>query len=104
MVRNILDKIHLQKYFFVINAYLLKEIEVSEFETIFLKLRREDSYWLSSSFNNEIGSTMDSIFLDIDQFSPDELYDPDDKYNINEKELKERLKDKISILKAFLKK
>jgi hypothetical protein len=41
---------------------------------------------------------MDSIFLDVDECNPDELYDPNDKFNISEQELKSRLGNKLSAL------
>ncbi|WP_081479994.1 colicin immunity domain-containing protein [Solitalea canadensis] len=45
---------------------------------------------------------MDSIFLDIDEYNPEELFDLNDKFNINENVLRERLRDKLSILNRLL--
>jgi len=97
-----LDKINLQKYVYLISVFLSNEITTSYFVEHFLQIRREDTYWLTSSFDDEVNSIMDAIFLDIDEYNPDELYDPDDKFNINESELKNRLMDKLSVLSKLI--
>ena len=104
MVKKIklLDKIHLQKYVYLISSFLSNKIDVSTFENFFILLRREDSYWLTSSFDEAIGKIMDSIFLDIDEYNPDELYNASDRFNINENELRKRLQDKISLLNKYM--
>jgi hypothetical protein len=104
MVREIklLDKIHLQKYMYLITAFLSREISPVVFEEFFVRIRREDSYWLSGSFDEEIGRILDSLFLDVDEFNVEELYDPNDKFNIDEKELRERVGDKLLVLNSIL--
>ncbi len=97
-----LDKINLQKYVYLINVFLSNEITASYFVEYFLQIRREDTYWLTSSFDDEVNRIMDAIFLDIDEYNPDELYDPDDKFNINESELRSRLMDKLSVLSKLI--
>ena len=103
MVKEIklLDKIHLQKYIYLITSFLSDKIQASAFEEFFILIRRDDSYWLSSSFDDAIGRTLDPIFLDVDEYNPDELYDPNDQFNINENELRKRLTDKLSVLNSF---
>jgi hypothetical protein len=64
----------------------------------FIQVRREDTYWMNSKFSLEVSRIMDSIFLDVDECNPDELYDPNDKFNISEQELKSRLGNKLSAL------
>ena len=104
MVNSIkfLDKINLQKYIYLISSFLSKKITASAFVEYFLQIRREDNYWLTSSFNDEINHIMDAIFLDIDEYNPEELYDPDDKFNINESELKKRLENKLLALNRLI--
>lgn len=104
MVNNVklLDKINLQKYIYLISVFLSKDISTSTFVEYFLQIRREDEYWLTSKFDEEISNIMDSIFLDIDEYNPEELFDPYDKFNIDESELKLRLESKLSSIKALI--
>lgn len=97
-----LDKINLQKYIYLISVFLSNKITDTVFVEYFLQIRREDTYWLTSSFDEEINNIMDEIFLDVDEYNPEELYDPDDKFNINEDELKRRLGDKLSLLNKLI--
>ncbi|MEN5377912.1 colicin immunity domain-containing protein [Sphingobacterium kitahiroshimense] len=99
---KLLDKINFQKYIYLIDVFLSNEITVSCFLQHFLQTRREDNYWLTSSFDDEVNSIMDSIFLDIDEYNPEELYDPSDGFNINEEELRIRLDNKVSLLKKLI--
>jgi hypothetical protein len=98
--KEIIDRMHLQKYIFLIGSFLQKKIDVASFEKIFLKVRHEDSYWMSGLFEEKTNRTLDSIFLDIDEFNPDELYDPSDVFNINESELRDRLTNKMFLLES----
>lgn len=104
MVNDIkfLDKINLQKYIYLINAFLANKIDASFFVEYFLQIRRDDTYWLTSSFDDEVNHIMDAIFLDIDEYNPDELYDPNDKFNINEDDLRIRLSEKLSLLNRLI--
>lgn len=99
---KLLDKINLQKYIYLISVYLSNKITASIFVDHFLQIRRGDSYWLTSSFHDEVNLIMDSIFLDIDEYNPEELYNPNDKFNINENELRERLRSKLSLLNGLI--
>lgn len=98
---SFLDKVHLQKYLFIVNSYLDNSITVSDFVEIFLDIRREDNYWLKSSFDVRVNKILDSMFLDIDEFTPPELFDPADKFNIDENELRQRLNTAVSALVAL---
>lgn len=100
---KILDKINLQKYIYMISIFLSGEISASVFLECFLQIRREDKYWMISSFDEKINRIMDSIFLDLDEYNPEEFYDPNDQFNINEDELKTRLGVKVSILNELIK-
>jgi hypothetical protein len=93
-----LDKINLQKYLDLIGSFLANEITANIFVEDFLRIRRDDVYWMTSSFDEEINQVMDAIFLNVDEYNPDGLYDPDDKFNIDEVELRKRLIDKLYIL------
>lgn len=62
-----IDKVHLQKYTYMISQFLSDEITASAFEEHFLATRREDQYWMSSSFQDEVGRILDEIFLDVDR-------------------------------------
>ncbi|SEO88126.1 self-protective colicin-like immunity [Mucilaginibacter gossypiicola] len=84
------DKIHLEKYIELITQFLNKQISAKDFETRFLSERREDKYWMSGLFNKDVGQILDTLFLDIDEFTPDELYAENDLYAINEAELRSR--------------
>ncbi|MDR0516484.1 MAG: colicin immunity domain-containing protein [Fibromonadaceae bacterium] len=96
---KLLDRIHLQKYTYMISQLILKEITAKEFQTLFLKIRREDYYWLSGSFEESTVKILDTFFLDVDEYAPDDLYDPDDPYNINEEELYIRAESTLKKLK-----
>lgn len=104
MVNSIkfLDKVFLQKYIYLISVFLSNEITASAFVEHFLQIRRGDSYWLTSSFDDKVNRIMDAIFLDIDEYNPEELYDPNDKFNINESELRKRLDEKLTILNRLI--
>lgn len=99
---KLLDKINLQKYIYLISVFLSNEIIASALVGHFLQVRREDTYWLTSSFDDEINRILDEIFLDIDEYNPEELYDPNDKFNINENELRRRLDDKLTVLNTLI--
>jgi len=104
MVREIklLDKIHLQKYMYLITSFLSREIPPVVFQEFFVQIRREDPYWLSGLFHEEIGRVLDSLFLDVDEFNNGKSYDPNDKFNIDEKELRERVSNKLVVLNSIL--
>lgn len=99
---KLLDKINLQRYIYLISIFLSNKITASVFVEHFLQIRREDTYWLTSSFDDEVNRIMDAIFLDIDEYNPEELYDPNYKFNINENELRMRLDGKLSILNRLI--
>ncbi|WP_404479133.1 colicin immunity domain-containing protein [Sphingobacterium sp. ML3W] len=61
----------------------------SVFETSFLQLRREDIHWMASVSDNGIYQILDTLFLDVDEYAPDELYDERDQFilvNLNLKD------------------
>lgn len=72
------------------------------FEQMFLKIRREDDYWLDAQLDKYASKILDSFFLDIDAFNPEELYDVDDPFNINEAELKIRASEILNKLTSLL--
>jgi len=84
------DKIHLKKYIELITQFLNKQISAKDFETRFLNERREDKYWMSGLFNKDVGQILDTLFLDIDEFTSDELFLENNLYAINEAELRKR--------------
>lgn len=90
---KILDKIHLQKYIYLLSLFVSRDIQASEFETLFLKIRREDPYLMNGLFNDKAGTLLGTFFLDVDEFTSDELYDPSDAFNINEVEFRKRAED-----------
>lgn len=98
----LLDKIHLQKYIYLLGLFVSNQIDISSFEDLFLKIRREDNYWLSGLFNNKIGKVLDSLFLDVDEYTPDCLFDPNNKFTINETELKKRASESLNTLKKII--
>ncbi|MEL6659140.1 MAG: colicin immunity domain-containing protein [Bacteroidota bacterium] len=101
MVTPLEDKIELQKYLYILFLYVEGKLNAIEFEKIFLKYRRQDDYWLSGKFRRDIGDSLDRFFLDLDEFTPDDLYDPNDAFSINEVVLKQRAKELLNELSAF---
>jgi len=99
---KLLDKINLQKYIYLISIFLSDKITDSVFVEYFLQIRREDTYWMTSSFDDEVNHIMDAIFLDIDEYNPEEFYDPNDKFNINVNELRMRLDGNLSVLNRII--
>lgn len=100
---KLLDKIHLQKYIYLLTLFVAKEIEVSVFEKIFLNIRREDDYWMSGHLNEQASKILDTFFLDVDEYSPDILFDSNDNFNISEVELNKRAKETLEKLSALIK-
>lgn len=99
---KLLDKINLQKYIYLIEMFLSDKINASMFEEYFLSVRREDKYLMSSSFEDKVNQIMDTMFLDVDEYNPDEFYGPNDKFNINEEELRSRLSRHLALLKNLI--
>jgi len=77
------DKIHLQKYLYLLSLLCSGKIEMAEFEQLFLEIKAQDQYWLSGMFDERIGKVLDTLYLDIRDYSLDYLYDPDDFVNVN---------------------
>jgi hypothetical protein len=77
------DKIHLQKYLYLLSLLCSAKIEMAEFEQLFLEIKAQDQYWLSGMFDERIGKVLDTLYLDIRDYSLDYLYDPDDFVNVN---------------------
>ena len=100
---KLLDKIHLQKYLYLLSMLSSGKIEVPEFEKLFLQIKSHDDYWLSGMFDERIGKILDTLYLDIRDYSLDYLYDPDDFVNVNlisynEGELRSRAKEALQKL------
>ncbi|WP_223577872.1 colicin immunity domain-containing protein [Sphingobacterium sp. GVS05A] len=97
-----MEKIQLRKYLYLLRAFLNNEIAVLVFETSFLQLRREDIHWMASVSDNGIYRILDTLFLDVDEYAPDELYDERDQFNISESELKRRLGAHLVLLEELI--
>jgi len=80
---KLLDKIHLQKYLHLLSLLSSAKIEMAEFEQLFLEIKAQDQYWLLGKFDERIGKVLDTLYLDIRDYSLDYLYDPDDFVNVN---------------------
>nr|WP_294869892.1 colicin immunity domain-containing protein [uncultured Pedobacter sp.] len=80
---KLLDKIHLQKYLHLLTMLSSEKIELSEFEQLFIEIKAQDEYWLSGKFDERIGKVLDTLYLDIRDYSLDYLYDPNDFVNVN---------------------
>ena len=91
-----------QKYLDLIRGLLSNEITAPVFETRFLQLRREDSQWMKSGFDHKAYRILDTLFLDVDEYVLDELYDLRDQFNINESELRKRLSAHLILLEQIL--
>ena len=101
---KLLDIVQLQKYIYLIELFVSNQIEANIFDHLFIQIRRDDSYWMSSEFDRRIEEILNTFFLDIDEFSPDELLDPNNKFNINEAELRKRANKTLIKLKELLEK
>lgn len=77
------DKIHLQKYLYLLSLLCSAKIEVAEFEQVFLQIKAQDEYWQSGKFDERIGKVLDALYLDVRDYSMDYLYDRDDFINVN---------------------
>jgi len=99
---TIMDKIQLQKYIYLISQFLLGKIEGADFEKLFFQVRREDPYLMESKFSPEVGKILDTFTLDANDYTIPELYDPNDKYDIDEEEFKKRAKKTLEILESFI--
>jgi hypothetical protein len=99
---TLLDRIHLQKYTYMLSLLVLRKITAAEFETIFLKVRREDNYLSSGSFEESIEKILGTFFLDVDEYATDDLYDPNDPYNIDEEEFYIRAESTLKKLNGYL--
>ena len=97
---KIIEQIHLQKYIYLLNLFIEKHIEITLFENIFLKIRSEDNFWLEGYFTKDVSKVLDAFFLDVDEYCPVNLYDPSDKFNINEVELRKRAMNTLNRLKT----
>jgi len=103
---KLLDKIHLQKYLHLLSLLSSGKIEMAEFEQLFLEIKAQDQYWLLGKFDERIGKVLDTLYLDIRDYSLDYLYDPDDFVNVNlisfnEGELRSRAIAALRKLKAL---
>jgi len=100
--KNIMDRVCVQKYAYLIDLFLSNEITASVFDLCFIRIRRNDEYWLSGELDRRFSKILDTIFLDVDEYAPNELYDPNNKFNIDEVELKKRLEKHLIGLKTIL--
>lgn len=97
-IMRIKDNLNLQKYIYLLSLFIEKKIEALEFEKLFLQTRREDTYWLSGSFDIKTENILNELFLDIDEFTPPDLSDQNDQFSINEDELITRSKNAFTKL------
>jgi hypothetical protein len=100
--QGLLGKIHLQKYIYLLDLFTTGKIETTVMESVFLQLRREDVFWLTGQFCAKISKILDTFFLDVDEYTSNDLFDPTDKFNIDEAEFKKRAKETLMNLKAEL--
>jgi hypothetical protein len=56
---------------------------------------------MSGLFDEKVENVLNSFFLDVDEYAPDELFDENDKFNINKMELRKRAEKTLVILKEF---
>ena len=99
---KLLDKVQVQKYIYIIELFVLNQIEGNIFDDLYIQIRRDDSYWMSGAFDRRIEEILSTFFLDIDEYAPDELFDPNDKFNINEAELRKRANEVLIKLKKLI--
>ena len=80
---KLLDKIHLQKYLYLLRLLCSAKIEVPEFETLFIQIKAGDEHWRSGIFDERIIKVLDMLYLDVRDYSLDYLYDRHDFINVN---------------------
>nr|WP_294875772.1 colicin immunity domain-containing protein [uncultured Pedobacter sp.] len=103
---KLLDKIHLQKYLYLLSLLCSGKIEVPEFEQVFLQIKSQDEYWQSGKFDERIGKVLDTLYLDVRDYSLDYLYERDDFINVNlidfnENEVKIRVREALQKLRKL---
>ncbi|WP_394367890.1 colicin immunity domain-containing protein [Pedobacter panaciterrae] len=96
----------MKKYLYLLSLLCSEKIEVPEFESVFVQIRAQDEYWLSGKFDEKIGKVLDTLYLDVRDYSLDYLYDCNDFVNVNlisfnEGEVKSRAEEALKKLKAF---
>jgi hypothetical protein len=96
------DEVEMDIYIYIIELFISKQINATVFDELFIQIRSKDTYWMSGAFDKRIGKILDSFFLDIDEYNPDELYDPNDKFNINGDELRIRAIETLTKLKELV--
>ena len=57
---------------------------------------------MSGSFADTFGRVLNTIFLDVDEYTPEELYHPEDEFTINEQELRVRLHENLRKLQTII--
>ncbi len=105
MIRNdikLLDKVHVQPYIYLFTLLISNQIEATVFETLFLQVRREDKYWFSGQFDERVSGILDRFFLDVDAYVPGDLFNSNDKLDIDEVEFRKRAGNTLSKLKDLM--
>jgi hypothetical protein len=83
-----LDLLHIQSYLYLMRAFVAKNVSAKDFETIFLDLRRNDQYLMSGKLHIGFSNLLRVVFNAVDDYAPPELYDPLNKYDITEEEMR----------------
>jgi hypothetical protein len=96
-----IDLVHIQPYLYLCTALLENKITAKEFETLFLDLRRNDQYYMTGRFNTGFANLIRVLFNAVDDYQPEELYDPTDKYDITEAALRQQV---TNVMEKFRKK
>ncbi|MBC8044379.1 MAG: hypothetical protein IAF08_13155 [Rhizobacter sp.] len=97
---RLLDRIHLQKYIYLISLFVSEQIEVADFEKVFLEIRNEDTYLMSGLFDESVGRVLGTFYLDVSDHTPDDLFDPNnDTFDITTDELRRRASEALGKLK-----
>lgn len=104
---KLIDKIHLQKYLYLLSLLCSGEIEMAEFEPLFIQIKAQDEYLLSGMLDEEIAKVLNALYLDVRDYSLDYLYDRDDFINVNlisfnENAVKIKAGEALSKLEAFI--
>lgn len=86
-----IDMVHIQPYLYLCTALLENKITAKEFETIFLDLRRNDQHYMTGRFHTGFSNLIRVLFNAVDDYQPEDLYDPADKWNITEAELRNQV-------------
>jgi len=62
---KLLDKIHVQKYIYLLSVFVSGNVDFSLFENMFMQIRKEDNYLRSGQLNEKASRILAAVLLDV---------------------------------------